>query len=832
MGPVWARATVLLDADGNALPRQTRQAATTAGDQAGETFTKRFGSAINKTLPAQMQKFTNAFKKFTREVDFAGKPLKRLDGSMRSLSHRFGNTQPMIRFRLALMQVGDAFQRVTGLFRNGDKDVDKFGSSLNRNGNAWRNLSGNTRQWILIIGAVAVAMGQLSVLGSALTGTLIALATAFAALVAGASLLTVAFFGLFKEGAKLNAGAQASLEAFRTLGDTFSELQGVITNAVFDGMADSIGRLNEGVKTLTPTFEAFATIAGDSLTRVFDALASPKGIENFQKLIEGFGPLFSVLTDAIIGFGEGFANVLIASLPTAQLFSQAIADAGAAFATWTASEECQARLLEFFKTAETIMPPLVNLFVQAGNALSGLVTPQTIALTVGFLDSLSAFMPALSGILLALTNVNVFGVLAELLNQVGQALIPVMPAIQNLGTALGTLLMGAIVAITPLLQALGGVVGVVASALTNFLTAVGPPLFTAFEALTGALQPIIAGIGVLAAAIIEALAPAFVLVFQVIGQLASALAPLISTLVGMLMPVFLQIVDAVGQIITAIAPLIVALIDALMPAIIQIAEAFLPLIDVILETVATVIPPLIEIITMLIDVIMPLMPLIGQVASLIGAVLAAAIQVVSPILNVLISIIRVLFAVLTPIITVVIGVVQAIVQFIMQTGILQGVITGLTTVVNFLGGVFESVFNGITDAISGVVTWFNTLVRIVKNAANAVGGFLGGVGGAIGGVLGFASGGLVVGPTRALVGEAGPEAIVPLKRNLSQVDPAVRGLSAIAQGKQVPSMGNGGVVGPSRIVTVEAGAFQINGSRDPQRVAVNVLDRLAERIAG
>lgn len=50
----------------------------------------------------------------------------------------------------------------------------------------------------------------------------------------------------------------------------------------------------------------------------------------------------------------------------------------------------------------------------------------------------------------------------------------------------------------------------------------------------------------------------------------------------------------------------------------------------------------------------------------------------------------------------------------------------------------------------------------------------------------FATGGIVSAPTffgNVLAGEAGPEAIVPLRRRLSQVDPSVRELSAIAQGK-------------------------------------------------
>lgn len=87
-----------------------------------------------------------------------------------------------------------------------------------------------------------------------------------------------------------------------------------------------------------------------------------------------------------------------------------------------------------------------------------------------------------------------------------------------------------------------------------------------------------------------------------------------------------------------------------------------------------------------------------------------------------------------------------------------------------------------------------------------------------------AAGMLVSGPTNALIGEAGPEAVVPLNRALALVDPAVRQLSAIAQGKT--SMANGGVVGTGKSVTIAEGAIVVNTtSADPRNIALSVLDR-------
>lgn len=62
-----------------------------------------------------------------------------------------------------------------------------------------------------------------------------------------------------------------------------------------------------------------------------------------------------------------------------------------------------------------------------------------------------------------------------------------------------------------------------------------------------------------------------------------------------------------------------------------------------------------------------------------------------------------------------------------------------------VGDAFNDVFGGIADMIGDV------------------GGFFGDIGGGIGDVLGFAEGGIVTSPTLGLLGEAGPEAVIPLK---------------------------------------------------------------------
>jgi hypothetical protein len=73
-----------------------------------------------------------------------------------------------------------------------------------------------------------------------------------------------------------------------------------------------------------------------------------------------------------------------------------------------------------------------------------------------------------------------------------------------------------------------------------------------------------------------------------------------------------------------------------------------------------------------------------------------------------------------------------------------------------------------------------------------------------------------------LIGESGREAVVPLERPLGQVDPAVRMLSAFAQGKF------GELGGTTNSRTIDASGWTIvSNSKDPRRVADEAVDELA-----
>lgn len=101
-------------------------------------------------------------------------------------------------------------------------------------------------------------------------------------------------------------------------------------------------------------------------------------------------------------------------------------------------------------------------------------------------------------------------------------------------------------------------------------------------------------------------------------------------------------------------------------------------------------------------------------------------------------------------------------------------------------------------------------------------------GGGVPYVPGIASGGIFEGRRGPgllrRIGEDGPEAVVPLRRDLSRVDASVRMLSAIAQGL-VPGMAGGGTVGVGKTINADNWTIVSPGA-DPRAVAHEVLNEL------
>lgn len=154
--------------------------------------------------------------------------------------------------------------------------------------------------------------------------------------------------------------------------------------------------------------------------------------------------------------------------------------------------------------------------------------------------------------------------------------------------------------------------------------------------------------------------------------------------------------------------------------------------------------------------------------------------------------------------------------------------SALAGIVGRVAGIFADIPARVGRIVDDIVSEFAGLAGRILSAIGTIDiGSLIKVpnpGGGVPFVPGMASGGILTHARIIRAGEDGPEAIVPLDRDLGRVDPAVRMLSAFAQGK-IPNFAGGGIAGVGKTIDV-GGITVISPAADPRAVAQETVNRL------
>jgi phage-related protein len=207
-------------------------------------------------------------------------------------------------------------------------------------------------------------------------------------------------------------------------------------------------------------------------------------------------------------------------------------------------------------------------------------------------------------------------------------------------------------------------------------------------------------------------------------------------LVKAIMPFVKQILNLAKDLI----PPIMQAFNILVPIIAKIIKAFQPFMDAVMQLIKDLLPVITELLAGVMDSLAPIVELAGVLAKILFPMI--------------VNIIKSLMPVLMPIFKIFEGIADYIVGI--QTGDWSKVGDGLKKIgegiLNLLIGLVEgtinlliTAINGILDAIPGVGSDVIPLVTFPK--------------------VKLAEGGIVDKPTNALIGEAGPEAVIPLNSN-------------------------------------------------------------------
>lgn len=312
----------------------------------------------------------------------------------------------------------------------------------------------------------------------------------------------------------------------------------------------------------------------------------------------------------------------------------------------------------------------------------------------------------------------------------------------------------------------------------NMKAQVGGPLLGAFAGLTTGLLPVVETMGPLLTGVIEDLAP-------IITDLAGQIPGLLESFLPML-PVIGELAGIFLELAADLLPIFVDLIMALMPAITDL----LPILaEFIGNAMQVLVPILVQLIDALVPIIEALLPVFMELFEALAPVVLTLIEAMLPIIELLLPMFIQFIEFLTPILVTVAEIIGNILVFAIE--LFVGAITGITESLATFGEFFRTLWDGIKEffvntinaLISGFEGFVNFVIRGVNKIVDALNGlsfevpdWVPEIGGA---TLGFsipkipeislgrialANGGLVTGPTNALIGEAGPEVVIPLDR--------------------------------------------------------------------
>jgi len=474
-----------------------------------------------------------------------------------------------------------------------------------------------------------------------------------------------------------------------------------------DGMADMLNKQKENVAAQSDLVSETekGTAAMES------TVSAAEGMGGFQDMLAGM-----------------FAPVFEAFHPIVQMFQKAGAELIANIVVPIA--EKLAPIL--MKIAEAILPVAEKIFSSIGDIMNAI---------------LDALMP-------------IFDVIVKLVQQ----LMPVFEQIWNsISGAILTIIDGLKPVIEMIAQMAETFLPVIMQMFNDFIVPLVEKLAGVFVEIVQKLVPVFVQILETAMPIIQTILDAFM-------QIADAVLPAMISILDAVIPVVMKILTALKPIIDSVLkivveqllPVIIELFNKLVPIVLDLVDKLMPIVTEILGVVAEEILPLI---TDLMDALLPIiMQIIDALMPIVTDILGVAMDLLRPIFNIfaelaksilplLTSVLKMIEPILKPVLTIVQGIFDMIIGII--NGDFDKVKQGFTKIaeglINLVIGLFEGIINLAVKALNALIKFlpFDPIPLVEFDRVK------------------LAEGGIVDKPTNALIGEAGPEAVVPLNSDKS-----------------------------------------------------------------
>ncbi|MCX4609368.1 hypothetical protein [Streptomyces mirabilis] len=611
-----------------------------------------------------------------------------------------------------------------------------------------------------------------------------------AANVAGGGLLAnlQKITGSFAAFAKSAAGQTAIGNIFHTVAQIAAQL-GPILSALVTQIGAIAPALGPVFVALGPAITGLISALGPALAQIAPVL---------QTVATALASAFQVIGPALAPVGAGVAQVLSALTPLLPLAGQIVAVlAGALAPVLTLLAQLFAPLIE--ELVGALMPVLPQI-AQAFSLLVQALTPLATGLGQAMGQVVAGLAPLFSS--LAGTLVQLTAAVTPVITALLDALLPSLPALVGAFNAV-------LQAVIPLLPALAGLIASVAPLAVLLLKLIGPiaQIAASFEAwlVINAVVPIIQGVVTVLAGLVTGVTAVVGFIAQLPGliiQGLSVLGPLLATF-------FTNLFTTVGTFVATGFQTVVGFFTQL-PGLILAGLQALPglLLGLFTSAVAGL---AIALLTLLAGIIFAFTELPGRIVSglsSLGSTLlsafesgfSAATSAISSFLSSAASFFAALPGRIGAALAALPGRVAGLFQSAGSSALgaahsagssvvsffsaLPGRIgSALSSVGSKIAGAFRSAAgsakSAVSSLISGVVSLFSGLGSRIVSAIGNVGSQImskikSGIPSAVRKYLPFASGGIVYGPTHALIGEAGPEVVIPLTRPKRAAELAAR----------------------------------------------------------
>lgn len=416
-------------------------------------------------------------------------------------------------------------------------------------------------------------------------------------------------------------------------------------------------------------------------------------------------------------------------------------------------------------------------------------------------------------------------------------------ALENMGGAVESASIAFGTALAPAITAVAGVIGNVAEAFASLpagvqtgiavvlaLVAALGPLLMVIGSVVAALPAISEGFAVLGGALAIPLAPAAAVVAAIAAIAAAIYAAWTTseTFRAAVMAGVDAISSKVQEICAFLAPYVQAFLDQIVSTVQVAMDTLGPIIGAVLTViVSTVVPILTSIMDTVAQVLATILATVTNVMAAVSTVIQGAWQIISGIFQ---TVLGVILAVTTGDFTMLQQGVTSIMQGTMVAinGVMQSILSIVSGAWNAVKAVFIGVCNAVSGAISGAFNGIKSVIDSTMNGAKStVSGALSAISGFFAGlhlqfphinlphfsisgdfslvppsvpsisVSWYRTGAIAMGASVVGIGEAGPEAVVPLSGR--EMDPyadavarrlAARGAGAGAGGTTVYNIGD------------------------------------------